>query len=209
MITVKGIAFSYNDTNQFFFPDFSCENAKTLLITGNSGAGKSTLLHLLAGLMPPKNGSIYINNTNICSLKKSALDKFRGKNIGIIFQKYQFISSLNVLENIEFISWLSCNNKQTKKAKQILNTLGLEEHVHKKCTELSAGQLQRFSVARAIINEPELLLADEPTSNLDDINCAIVSDLLSETAKTLNASLIIVTHDNRLKQKYADYIELK
>ncbi|MFN4234746.1 MAG: ABC transporter ATP-binding protein [Bacteroidia bacterium] len=208
MISAKNLHFSYNTATQFIFPDINCNAGEVLIISGKSGTGKTTLLHLLGGILKPISGQIIIDYTEINTLNEKQLDKFRGNNIGIVFQKANFISSLNVLENLELASWLATKNKQTEKAKKILSQLDLSSHLHKKPTELSVGQQQRVSIARAIINEPKLILADEPTSNLDDENCFNVATLLSETAKAINAALIIVTHDSRLKDKFPNHIQL-
>lgn len=208
MIVTKDVTFFYNATTQFAFPDVKCNPSETLLITGNSGKGKTTLLHLLAGLLRPKKGEISIDDTNVSQLSEKKLDQFRGKNIGLILQQSHFISSLSVLDNVVLASWLASGKKATEKAKQLLLDLDLESQMHKLPSQLSIGQQQRVSIARALINEPKLLLADEPTSSLDDENAMKVADLLEKLAKDYNASLIIVTHDQRLKNKFANQIHL-
>ncbi len=208
MIVTKNVTFFYNAATQFVFPDVKCNPSETLLITGNSGKGKTTLLHLLAGLLRPKKGEISIGDTNVSELSEKKLDQFRGKNIGLILQQSHFISSLSVLDNVVLASWLASGKKATEKAKQLLLDLGLESQMNKLPSQLSIGQQQRVSIARALINEPKLLLADEPTSSLDDENAMKVADLLEKLAKDYNASLIIVTHDQRLKNKFANQIHL-
>jgi ABC-type lipoprotein export system ATPase subunit len=208
MIVTKDVTFFYNATTQFAFPDVKCNPSETLLITGNSGKGKTTLLHLLAGLLRPKKGEISIDDTNISQLSEKKLDQFRGKNIGLILQQSHFISSLSVLDNVVLASWLASGKKATEKAKRLLLDLDLESQMNKLPSQLSIGQQQRVSIARALINEPKLLLADEPTSSLDDENAMKVADLLEKLAKNYNASLIIVTHDQRLKNKFANQIHL-
>lgn len=208
MISAKNLHFSYNAATRFKFPEINCNAGEVLIISGKSGTGKTTLLHLLAGILKPEKGTIEIFNTVITQLSEKKLDKFRGQHIGIVFQKANFISSLNVLENIELASWLATKNKQTDKAKEILSQLDLSAHLYKMPTELSVGQQQRVSIARAIINHPKLILADEPTSNLDDENCFNVATLLKKTAQQINAALIIVTHDNRLKDKIPNSLHL-
>jgi ABC-type lipoprotein export system ATPase subunit len=208
MFKAKSLFFDYNSVTSFEFPEINCEVSKTLLITGNSGKGKTTLLHLLAGLLRPKKGEIIIENTDICRLTERKLDQFRGKNIGLILQQSHFISSLSVLENVVLASWLASGKKATEKAKQLLVELDLENQMHKLPSQLSIGQQQRVSIARALINEPKLLLADEPTSSLDDKNAIKVADLLEKLALGYKAALIIVTHDQRLKNKFANQINL-
>ncbi|WP_395077614.1 ABC transporter ATP-binding protein [Flavobacterium sp.] len=208
MITTKKIAFSYPNGETFQFPDLHCEASNTVLITGNSGKGKTTYLHLLAGLLKSKSGEIVINEVNINSISNKSKDKFRGQNIGIVFQKSHFIASLSVLENIEMASWLAFGNKNTSKAKKLLQELDLLEFQNKLPSQLSVGQQQRASIARALINEPKVLLADEPTSSLDDENAFKVANLLEKLTKEYNAALVIVTHDLRLKDKFLNQINL-
>lgn len=208
MIRTNEVVFQYNSETQFRFPDLQCKAGETLLITGASGKGKTTLLHLLGGLLKPTSGSIFIDEINICQLSSKKIDHFRGQNIGLILQKAHFIASLNVLENIELASWLTDKTKKQEKAKELLSLLGLEKFASKLPNQLSVGQQQRVSISRALINEPKLLLADEPTSSLDDENAKIVADLLANLSEKYNAALIIVTHDQRLKERFKTAIEL-
>lgn len=208
MIQTNQISFSYGSQMQFLFPDISCNDGETLLITGNSGKGKTTLLHLLGGLLKPEKGSITISDTNIASLSDKKLDQFRGKNIGLVLQQSHFVASLSVLENITLASWLATGNKEEEKAKNLLEALDLTDQMHKKTSQLSIGQQQRVSIARALINSPKVLLADEPTSSLDDENASRVAELLSKLSKEFQAALIIVTHDQRLKSLFSNHIHL-
>ena len=208
MLQTKNITFFYNKETQFTFPELKCNASDTLLITGNSGKGKTTLLHLLAGLLRPKNGEISIENIDISLLSEKKLDQFRGKNIGLILQQSHFIASMTVLENVVLASWLATGKKAIQKAEKLLAELDLENQKHKLPSQLSIGQQQRVSIARALINEPKLLLADEPTSSLDDENAVKVADLLEKLSKEYNAALVIVTHDSRLKNKFSNQINL-
>lgn len=208
MIRTQKLLFQYNAETQFDFPDLHCKAGESTLITGASGTGKTTLLHLLGGLLKPTSGAIDINEVDICKLSAKKLDHFRGQNIGLILQKSYFIASLSVLENIELASWLTDKTKKKEKAKELLILLGLEKIAFKLPSELSVGQQQRVSIARALINQPKLLLADEPTSSLDDENAEIVADLLADLSQKYNAALIIVTHDQRLKERFKTTIEL-
>jgi ABC-type lipoprotein export system ATPase subunit len=208
MLQTKNLSFFYNKDTQFLFPDLNCDASQTLLITGNSGKGKTTLLHLLAGLLLPKKGEIQINQTQVSSLSDKNLDQFRGKNIGLILQQSHFIASLTVLENVVLASWLASGKKAIEKANQLLDDLDLNTQKHKLPSQLSIGQQQRVSIARALINEPKVVLADEPTSSLDDENAFKVADLLEKLAKQYHAALVIVTHDLRLKNKFSNQINL-
>ena len=183
MISTKNIRFSYSKDQEFIFPDLYCEAGNTLLITGDSGKGKTTYLHILAGLFKPAKGEIEIDKTDIVALSEKATDKFRGKHIGVVFQKSHFIGALTVLENLEMASWLATGKKHTKRAKRLLEQLGIENQASKLPSHLSIGQQQRVSIASALMNEPKVLLADEPTSSLDDKNAEKVIELLTSLSK--------------------------
>ena len=208
MIATKDITFEYTATTGFQFPDLLCQAGEVLLITGNSGKGKTTLLHLLGGLLRPKSGALVVGETHIEKLSDHKLDQFRGKNIGLILQQPHFVEALTVVDNVILASWLASGKKAAAKAKSLLEQLGLNDQVHKLPSQLSIGQQQRVSIARALINEPQLLLADEPTSSLDDDNAQIVADLLSGLSQTYKAALVIVTHDQRLKSRFSNQIHL-
>jgi ABC-type lipoprotein export system ATPase subunit len=208
MIITKNLKFSYGDGVSFSFPDVAVASGESLLITGGSGKGKTTLLHLLGGLLRPETGTISIGSINIASLSDKKLDHFRGQNIGLVMQQSYFVASLNVLENVVLASWLATGTKATNKAKELLQQLDLIDHIHKLLSQLSVGQQQRVSIARALINQPKLLLADEPTSSLDDENAHRVADMLTQLAKSYGTALIIVTHDQRLKNLFSNQISL-
>ncbi|WP_322549246.1 ABC transporter ATP-binding protein [Flavobacterium psychraquaticum] len=208
MINTKNIKFSYLKEQEFIFPDLHCEAGNTLLITGDSGRGKTTYLHILAGLLKPKSGEIQIDTTDVLALSEKETDKFRGKNIGVVFQKSYFIAALTILENLEMASWLATGKKNTDRAKKLLQQLGIENQCPKLPSQLSIGQQQRVSIARALMNEPKVLLADEPTSSLDDKNAEKVIELLTFLSKEYKAALLIVTHDSRIKEKFTNKITL-
>lgn len=208
MISTKNITFSYNKDQTFIMPDLFCQAGSTILVTGNSGKGKTTYLHILAGLLKPNSGEIVIDNKEITHLKGSKADKFRGKNIGVVFQKSHFIASLSVLENLEMASWLATGKKHKIRAKELLQKLDISEQAHKLPSQLSVGQQQRVSIARALMNEPKVLLADEPTSSLDDKNADNVIELLETLSKEYKTALIIVTHDSRIKEKFTNQITM-
>lgn len=208
MISTTALRFSYGEGASFQFPDIATSRGETLLITGGSGKGKTTLLHLLGGLLRPQSGNVLIEDTDITPLSNKQLDRFRGKNIGLVLQQSYFVASLNVLDNVILASWLATGHQATQKAKQLLEQLDLKDQMHKLPSQLSIGQQQRVSIARALINEPKLLLADEPTSSLDDENAYKVADMLSGLAKQFGTALVIVTHDQRLKDRFPKQISL-
>jgi ABC-type lipoprotein export system ATPase subunit len=208
MISTSNITFSYNKDQIFHMPDLYCEAGNTILITGDSGKGKTTYLHILGGLLQPTTGTIEINKENMLALSEKKLDKFRGKNIGIVFQKSHFVSALTVLENLEMASWLATGKKNSVRAKRLLEQLDVANQANKLPSQLSIGQQQRVSIARALMNEPKVLLADEPTSSLDDKNAEKVIELLTSLSKEYKAALVIVTHDSRIKEKFINKITL-
>lgn len=209
MITTKGLTFNYPEGGgRFSFPDIALGKEKHLLILGPSGIGKTTLLHLLSGILPPLNGKIYINNTDVCSLDRKALDLFRGQNIGIIFQHYHYIKSLTIEENLILRQRLPRRLIDKERRLSMLSRLGLTKALTKKGYQLSQGQKQRLAIALGLIHQPKLVLADEPTSNLDDQNCDAVISLLKEEAKLCGSSLVIITHDQRVKSHFNHQIVL-
>jgi ABC-type lipoprotein export system ATPase subunit len=208
IISAENITFSYSKEQLFHMPNLYCSAGSTILITGDSGKGKTTYLHILAGLLQPTTGEILINGTSMVSLSESKRDKFRGQNIGVVFQKSHFISALTVLENLEMASWLALGKKNTERAIKLLEQLDITKQANKLPTQLSIGQQQRVSIARALMNEPKVLLADEPTSSLDDKNANKVIELLTSLSKEYKAALIIVTHDGRIKEKFINQITL-
>lgn len=208
MLIAKNISFQYQPQQVFHFPEITCQSNDRLLILGESGKGKTTLLHLLAGLLRPTGGEIRINNTDITQLSGSALDKFRGKNIGIVFQTAHFVDSLSVEDNLIMPQFLTGIKPDRKKAKELLERLNLGDKGKKRAAQLSVGEAQRVAIARAVINNPPLILADEPTSALDDKNALEVIQLLEQQAQETGAALVIVTHDKRLKDQFQNQITL-
>lgn len=207
MIKTESLKFSYDGKKYFDFPDINLDSGENLLIIGNSGIGKTTLLHLLAGILKPESGSINISGTDISKFSDTELDKFRGDNIGIVFQKPHFISSLTINENLKLAKYLS-PSKTSGDAKKILESLDIKDKYQQKPNQLSEGEKQRASIALALINSPSLILADEPTSSLDDFNCDNVIKLLKTQAKDHKAQLIVITHDARLKKHFKNNLNL-
>ena len=208
MLAAKSIKYSYNSNNSFEFPDFCLESTEDLLIIGDSGVGKTTFLNILGGLLLPQSGSITLNGTNYSDLSSKDLDKFRGKNIGIIFQSPYFVNNLNLMDNLLFSLFLSKNHQDKNIVIELLNQVGLKDKIYSKPNDLSQGEKQRASIALALVKKPNLILADEPTSSLDDNNCDLVVSLLKEQSQLSKCKLIIITHDARLKKHFKNSIKL-
>ncbi|GAA3653216.1 ABC transporter ATP-binding protein [Flavivirga jejuensis] len=209
MIQTDNLTFQYKKSEHIFsFPNIALKERENLLILGKSGIGKTTLLHLLAGLLKPASGKIVIEEIDIHSISRSKLDKFRGRNIGLVFQKKHAIQSLSVVENLQarlFLSGKSINNTVID---FLLKQLDISACKNSKINTLSEGQLQRLGIAMAVIHNPQVILADEPTSSLDDENCNVVIELLIKQAKLTNANLIVITHDHRIKSLFSNSITL-
>ena len=208
MLQTQGLKFSYDGKNLLDFPDINCQRGEQWLLLGQSGSGKTTLLHLLGGLRTPKSGKIIVGDQDMSSLSSSSLDKFRGKHIGIIFQTSHFVRALTVEENLLLAQKLAGEKLDRKKIISLLEKLNVGHKLKSKINNLSQGEQQRVAIARALVNSPDVILADEPTSALDDKNCREVIELLETQAKEANATLLIVTHDARLKDLIHNQIKL-
>ena len=207
MIKTKEIKFNYDNQVFFNFSDINLKSGENLLILGDSGIGKTTLLHILSGLLKTNSGSIELFGKEITQFSSFQLDRFRRDNIGVVFQKPHFINSLTVKENLQLAQYIA-NKKDNEKIDNVLKNLNIFKKLHKKINELSQGEKQRVSIALAIVNSPKLILADEPTSSLDDDNTFNVIKLLKKQASDFGAQLIVITHDKRLKQHFKKHIEL-
>lgn len=208
MIRTSKLTYAYENGQSFEFPDVDLQPGEHLLVLGPSGIGKTTLLYLMAGLLPPSQGSIFIDGTEFNSLTRRKMDQFRGEHIGIIFQQYHFVKSLSVSDNMRLRQRYPKNSNDQQRREELADRLGLKEHLNKKVNKLSQGQQQRLSIALGLIHKPKIIFADEPTSNLDDANCDKVIQLLKEEAKISNSSLVIITHDMRVKSHFKNSIAL-
>ena len=207
MIKTKEVKFNYDNQVFFDFPDIKLKSGENLLIIGNSGIGKTTLLHLLAGLLKLNSGSIELFGKELRKLSSYQLDRFRKNNIGIIFQRPHFVNSLTVKENLQLAQYIA-DKRDNNRIESILKNLNILDKSNKITNQLSQGEKQRASIALAIVNSPKLILADEPTSSLDDSNCSNVIKLLKKQATEFGAQLIVITHDSRLKKHFKKSIEL-
>ncbi|TVR76450.1 MAG: ABC transporter ATP-binding protein [Chitinophagaceae bacterium] len=204
MLRTENISHHYKNEVPLTFEDFNVQVNKHLLILGDSGCGKTTLLHIIAGLLNPTKGKVFINNTDIYSLSGAARDTFRGRNIGIVFQTPHLIRNFTVKENLAAAGFFSSTKIKEEYLLQISEKLGLTEYLNRYPEELSRGQAQRVGIGRAVVHQPAIILADEPTASLDDKNCRQVAELLMQQADNQGASLIVATHDQRIKNLFQE-----
>ena len=207
MLKTKEVEFNYDNQMFFKFQNIDLNSNENLLIIGDSGVGKTTLMHLLAGLLKSNSGSIKLFDKELNQMTSYQLDSFRKNNIGIVFQRPHFVNSLTVKENLQLAQYIA-NKNDNNRIESILKNLNIFEKSNKKTNQLSQGEKQRVSIALAIVNSPKLILADEPTSSLDDNNCSKVIKLLKKQATDFGAQLIVITHDSRLKKHFKKSIEL-
>lgn len=208
MLTIKNLKAGYEGKAIVDLPDFTLSQGEHCLILGKSGSGKTTLLYALAGVLKLLSGEIALAGTNITSLSSATLDRFRGQHIGIIYQTLHMAAPLSALDNILLAQYAAGMKQDPAKAEKLLASLGVLDQRHKKPETLSVGQQQRIAIARAAINNPQLILGDEPTSALDDESCDAVMKLLLDTANASGASLIVATHDARIKRHFSKTINL-
>jgi putative ABC transport system ATP-binding protein len=187
---------------------FSVNKGEFVAIIGPSGSGKSTLLHLLGGVDRPTSGKVRIDNTDIYQLDETQLAIFRRRQIGLIYQFYNLIPILTVEENITLPMLLDQHKVDNKQLTSIVSTLGLEKRLNHLPNQLSGGQQQRVSIGRALISNPAIILADEPTGNLDSKNSHEIIELLKMFNKTYNQTLIVITHDERIALQADRVIEI-
>lgn len=199
VIQSSELKFSYQETDDFHFPDIQLQESEAALLLGPSGSGKSTLLHLLSGLLQPSSGRIEIMGQDFTALKERDKENFRARNLGLIFQRSFFLPYLSLKENLLLSARYQGRQLKADYVMSIFKDLQISHLANKKPSECSLGEQQRASIARAILQEPALILADEPSSALDDKNASIVAELLLSITQQSKSSLLIVTHDQRLK----------
>lgn len=204
MITLKSLSHSYKGGQTIEFKDWHIKTGERWLLLGNSGSGKTTLLHLMTGILQPSAGEVNINGTSIYRLSSKSLDQFRRQNIGIVFQRPHLIGSLSILENLIIVQRFANLAKDMARIKEVLASLDIADKQNAYPAQLSQGQLQRVSIARAVLNKPALLIADEPTSSLDDKNAFAVLDLLLTQSELNQTTLVVATHDKRIKDPFSN-----
>jgi lipoprotein-releasing system ATP-binding protein len=191
--------------------NISINKGEIVSIVGSSGAGKSTLLHILGTLDQPDNGAVFLNELQVTSLRGKKLSQFRNKHIGFIFQFHHLLPEFSALENVCIPGWIS-NTKKTvvkERARELLSILGLKDREEHKPAQLSGGEQQRVAVARALINTPSVVFADEPTGNLDSANAKELHHLFFELRKKFDQTFLIVTHNEELAQLSDRIVHMK
>ncbi len=194
-----------NSENEKFdiinIPFFEMNDIDQTAIIGESGSGKSTFLNLISGIVSSDSGEILFNDTNITKLSGSKMDKFRAKNIGYVFQTFNLLQGFTALENV-MLGMMFCGKADKNMSLKALDKVGLSERINNKPSELSVGEQQRVAVARAIVNSPGMILADEPTANLDRKNSGMVIELIKELCLKEKIALIIVSHESDITGKF-------
>ncbi|MEE0965703.1 MAG: ABC transporter ATP-binding protein [Bacilli bacterium] len=201
----KFYGYGFNRVKALNHISIDIEEGTIVAITGTSGSGKSTLLHVIGGLESPDAGEVYIENKNIYKLSQEQLTVLRRRRIGFIFQFYNLVPTINVYENIVLPIHLDGQDEDKEYIEELLEMLNLEDKKYNYIDELSGGQQQRVAIARALASKPEIILADEPTGNLDSVNSQEVLDVLRKSQRKYNQTIILVTHDARIAS-YADRI---
>ena len=198
MIIAKNISKSFGDLEVLKCINLEIGKGEVVSIVGSSGAGKTTLLQILGTLDLASGGELEINSTQIGSLSRNGLADFRNSNIGFVFQFHRLLPEYTAIENVMMPAWIGGESNPTERAEKILCDLGLGERLNHLPSELSGGEQQRVTVARALMNEPKVLLADEPSGNLDSENATQLHDLFFELRERLGVTIVIVTHNEEL-----------
>lgn len=202
LISLKGVSVRYGQ-DRLSFPDWEVAPARHSLIVGPSGCGKSTLLSLIAGLLTPDTGTLDVAGTTFGPAHPPMNDRWRGQHIGVVPQSPHLIPTLTVENNLRLAQYLAGQPQTIERAVEILAAVGVETLVGRYPRQLSRGQQQRVAIARALVNRPRLLCADEVTANLDDLHTSQVLDCLLGTASAIGATLLLATHDARVKARFA------
>ncbi|CAA6807346.1 MAG: ABC transporter ATP-binding protein [uncultured Sulfurovum sp.] len=212
MLELKSLKKAYHQGSQsieiFENLNFHVKRGERVAIMGKSGSGKSTLLSLISGIIKPDEGDIFLNATAYKDLKESALNDFRATNIGFIFQNFHLVSYLNALENVMLPAKVCKVSNPKEKAIELLKSVGLGHRLDHLPSELSGGEKQRVAIARALIHNPKIILADEPSGNLDEETGNAVMDILFELIKKNNTTLILVTHSQEVANRCEKTYEL-
>ena len=213
LLKLSRVSLSYNTDNNLINVlqdvSFEVDYKETISIVGESGSGKTSLIMLIGGLEKASSGKIQFKEFEISNLKEDQISEIRRKNIGIVFQSYYLIPNYTALENVSLTLEINKIQNPEQKAKEILDRFGLDQRLNNLPSQLSGGEQQRVAIARSIAMKPQLILADEPTGNLDSENSNLISKILFDYINEEKASLIIVTHDNNLANQTKRKIKIK
>lgn len=211
MLRCKNITKFYGSLQVLKGVDLEIKEGEIVSLVGSSGAGKSTLLHILGTLDEADSGEVWLKETPLRTLKGNQLAAFRNKHIGFVFQFHHLLPEFTALENVCIPGWLGSRNKKQveERAKELLTMLGLKDRIENKPAALSGGEQQRVAVARALINNPSIILADEPTGNLDSANAKELHQLFFDLRKQFNQTFLIVTHNEELAAQCDRIVHMK
>jgi putative ABC transport system ATP-binding protein len=209
LLQTKDISVRRKGVAPLLFPDLEINTGDKMLLLGRSGSGKTTLLSVLAGLLKPDTGHVYVENADFYKLSSTKRDHLRGQKFGFVFQVLHLLPSLTLLQNINLAADMAKTKPENGRIEYLLKTLGLSDKVHRKPDALSQGEQQRAAIARAVLLRPKIILADEPTSALDEQNAETVIDLLETCADETGAALLIATHDMRIKEHFKNITYLE
>lgn len=199
MFELVGILHRYGAVTAVEIPEWRAGAGEAWLLAGQSGSGKSTVLHLLAGLTPPTVGTVIVNGTDVVALADGARDRWRGRTVGLVPQRLHLVSALDVRDNLRLAQALAGMAVDDARITALLQAVGVSDLARRFPSQLSQGQAQRVAIARAVVNRPALLLADEPTANLDDAHAAQALELLRGQAIESGATLVVASHDARVR----------
>jgi putative ABC transport system ATP-binding protein len=199
MFSLRGIEHEYGATLVLRVPAWQAAAGEHWLLAGPSGSGKSTLLHVIAGLTTPTAGEVNVAGTDLGKLVGSARDRWRGRTVGLVPQRLHLVGALTVRDNLRLAQYLAGMPDEPERVRELLDAVGVADLAQRFPRALSQGQAQRVAIARAVVNRPAVVLADEPTANLDDLQAASALELLRVQAMTVNATLVVASHDARVR----------
>lgn len=215
-IHIRGLEVRFRDTRGADVPvldvkELNLEDGRRLCLVGGSGSGKTTLLHVLAGIVTPTKGEVRYGDVDLTKLPEAERDRFRAKNVGYIFQSFNLLQGLSALENVAIAGTFGGQGAHEAKdrANKLLDRVGLSHRKDARPGTMSVGEQQRVGIARALVNRPKVVLADEPTASLDDERADEVLALLEEVVKEEKATLVLVTHEQRVRERFTDVLDLK
>ncbi|MBX3671428.1 MAG: ATP-binding cassette domain-containing protein [Burkholderiales bacterium] len=208
MLEIRGLRHAYDGRTVLSVPSWDVAAGEASLVLGPSGSGKSTLLNVIAGLATPTEGSVRVDGEEVTRLAPAARDAFRARRVGLVLQTLHLVGVVSVRDNLRLAQRLAGCRVDDGRIDEVLAGLGIAALAGARASRISVGEAQRVAIARAVVNRPSLLLADEPTSALDDANCARALSLLLDQAAACGATLLVATHDNRIRDRFARRLEL-